>query len=63
MAMSNSSRADILSAVRNNLPQEKVEHPTDSGFQRPPDVGAALVHGAPGARSLKVLFLLRIKQL
>jgi L-lactate dehydrogenase complex protein LldG len=35
MQASNNSRQDILSAIRNNLPKEKVEHPQLPAFQRP----------------------------
>jgi L-lactate dehydrogenase complex protein LldG len=35
MPTSNSSREDILSAVRNNLPKQKVEHPQIPVFRRP----------------------------
>ena len=35
MQMSNNSREDILSAIRNNLPKQKVEHPQIPAFQRP----------------------------
>jgi L-lactate dehydrogenase complex protein LldG len=33
--MSNNSRDDILSAIRNNLPKRAVEHPQIPAFQRP----------------------------
>ena len=33
--MSNNSREDILSAIRNNLPKQTVEHPQIPAFQRP----------------------------
>jgi L-lactate dehydrogenase complex protein LldG len=33
--MSNNSREDILSAIRYNLPRQKVEHPQIPAFQRP----------------------------
>src|SRR5260370_14865317 len=35
MQMSNNSREDILSAIRNNLPKQKVQHPQVPAFQRP----------------------------
>lgn len=35
MQMSNTSRADILSAIRDNLPKQNVEHPRIPAFQRP----------------------------
>jgi L-lactate dehydrogenase complex protein LldG len=35
MQMSNSSRENILSAIRYNLPKQKVEHPQIPAFQRP----------------------------
>jgi L-lactate dehydrogenase complex protein LldG len=35
MQMSNTSRADILSAIRDNLPKQKVEHPRIPAFQQP----------------------------
>lgn len=35
MQTHNSSRADILSAIRSNLPAQKVEHPQIPVFQRP----------------------------
>src|SRR6266404_8926527 len=35
MQMSNNSREDILSAIRNNIPKQKVEHPQIPAFQRP----------------------------
>src|SRR6267154_2738081 len=34
MQVSNNSREDILSAIRNNLPKQKVEHPRIPAFQR-----------------------------
>jgi L-lactate dehydrogenase complex protein LldG len=35
MQMSNNSREDILSAIRDNLPKKKVEHPRIPAFGRP----------------------------
>ncbi|MCU1258958.1 MAG: hypothetical protein JWO80_1843, partial [Bryobacterales bacterium] len=35
MQMSNTSRADILSAIRDSLPKQKVEHPQIPAFPRP----------------------------
>jgi L-lactate dehydrogenase complex protein LldG len=45
MQMSNNSREDILSAIRNNLPKQKVEHPQIPAFQRPAEPLKAAFEG------------------
>jgi L-lactate dehydrogenase complex protein LldG len=47
--MSNTSRENILSAIRNNLPKQTVEHPQIPAFQRP-------------AEPLKAVFEERLKE-